>query len=102
MFPNKDQLNDEIKETHEAFKDCFIMDEATNQGFIGRAKFLSYKKEDCYNGEKSYVPLLYSPHVNLNHTLTTCYDEENLMHVGLSHRFRDKDCTFIYYSHINE
>ena len=102
VFPKREELNEETKPTQDAYMDCFRMDEATNQGIIGRAKFLKYKKNDCYNGDKSYEDLLYSPHVNLNHTLTACNDEDNLLHIGLSHRFRDKDCTFIYYSHLNQ
>ena len=102
IFPEKKELNEETKIVQESYMDYFIMNNESNQKFIGRDKFLKYKINDCYNGEKSFIPLLYSPHVNLNHTLTVYEKDDDLLQVGLTSRFRDKDCTFVYYSHLNQ
>lgn len=102
IFPRRNTFTEDANSKQDNYKDCFKINEGSNQKYIGREKYFKYKKNECFNGEKSFLPLLYSPHVNLNHTLTKCNNGENLVEIGLSSRFRDKDCTFVYYSHLDD
>ena len=101
LFPTKDELNTEAPITQELYLKSFYINEATNQDKIGNKLYLSDFNTESYTEEKSYRNLLFSPHVNLNHTMNFC-DNKDILQVGLSYRFRNKDCTFVYYSRLNK
>ena len=100
-FPHKEELNTEAPIIQELFKKPFYINEATNQDKIGEDKYLKNVNRESYTEEKSYRNLLFSPHVNLNHTMSFC-DNKDILQVGLSYRFRNKDCTLVYYSRLNQ
>ena len=97
LLPQKEELNTEAPTTQELFLNSFYINEATHQKNVGEDKYYKYVDKESYTEEKSYRNLLYSPHVNLNHTLTYC-DNKDILQVGLTYRFRNKDCTMVYYS----
>ena len=101
LFPTKDELNTEAPITQELYLKSFYINEATNQDKIGNKLFLSDFNTESYTEEKSYRNLLFSPHVNLNHTMSFC-NNKDILQVGLSYRFRNKDCTLVYYSRLNK
>ena len=101
LFPTKDELNTEAPITQELYLKSFYINEATNQDKIGNKLFLNDFNTESYTEEKSYRNLLFSPHVNLNHTMNFC-DNKDILQVGLSYRFRNKDCTLVYYSRLNK
>ena len=101
LFPHKEELNTEAPIIQELFKKPFYINEATNQDKIGEDKYLKNVNRESYTEEKSYRNLLFSPHVNLNHTMSFC-DNKDILQVGLSYRFRNKDCTLVYYSRLNQ
>ena len=100
MLPQKEELNTEAPTTQELYLNSFYINEPTHQKNVGEEQYLKYYDRESYTEEKSYRNLLYSPHVNLNHTLTYC-DNKKLLQVGLTYRFRNKDCTMVYYSRLN-
>lgn len=97
LLPQKEELNTEAPTTQELFLNSFYINEATHQKNVGEDKYYKYVDKESFTEEKSYRNLLYSPHVNLNHTLTYC-DNKDILQVGLTYRFRNKDCTMVYYS----
>ena len=97
-IPSKDELNEDAPKLQDQYLDPFNLNYFTNQDFIGRKEYLKYHKHESNTEEKSVKTLLYSPHVNLKHTLTLCEDKVNLMEMGFSNRFRNKACTMVYYS----
>ena len=97
----KDELNTEAPITQELFLKSFYINEATNQNKIGKSLYYKEYNSESYTEEKSYRNLLFSPHVNLNHTMSFC-DNKDMLQVGLSYRFRNKDCTLVYYSRLNK
>ena len=99
LLPQKEDLNTDPPNTQELFLQSFPINEATNQKNVGEGKYFHYINRESFTEEKSYRNLLYSPHVNLNHTLTFC-EQKNILQVGLTYRFRNKDCTMIYYSRL--
>ena len=101
LFPTKDELNTEAPITQELYLKSFYINEATNQDKIGNKLYLSDFNTESYTEEKSYRNLLFSPHVNLNHTMNFC-DNKDILQVGLSYRFKNKDCTLVYYSRLNK
>ena len=101
LFPTKDDLNTEAPMLQELYKKSFFINEATNQDKIGEKLYLKNLNKESYTEEKSYRNLLFSPHVNLNHTMSFC-DNKDILQVGLSYRFRNKDCTLVYYSRLNQ
>ena len=101
LFPTKDELNTEAPMLQELYKKSFFINEATNQDKIGDKLYLKNLNKESYTEEKSYRNLLFSPHVNLNHTMSFC-DNKDILQVGLSYRFRNKDCTLVYYSRLNQ
>ena len=48
--------------------------------------------------KKSYKELLLAPHISINHSLKSV-NKLDLLETGMNFRFRDKNCTFVYYSH---
>ena len=97
ILPQKEDLNTDPPNTQELYLQSFKINEATNQKNVDEKKYFNYINRESFTEEKSYRNLLYSPHVNINHTLTLC-EEKNILQVGLTYRFRNKDCTMIYYS----
>lgn len=98
IIPPKDELNEDAPKLQDQYLNPFNLNYFTNQDFIGRKGYLNYYKHESSTEEKSVKTLLYSPHVNLKHTLTLCEDKVNLMEMGFSNRFRNKACTIVYYS----
>ena len=101
LFPTKEELNTEAPITQELYLKSFFINEATNQDYIGEKNYYKFSNRESYTEEKSYRNLLFSPHVNLNHTMSFC-DNKDILQVGLSYRFRNKDCTLVYYSRLNQ
>ena len=101
LFPTKEELNTEAPITQELYLKSFFINEATNQNNIGEKNYFKYSNRESYTEEKSYRNLLFSPHVNLNHTMRFC-DNKDILQVGLSYRFRNKDCTLVYYSRLKQ
>ena len=101
LFPTKEELNTEAPITQELYLKSFFINEATNQNNIGEKNYFKYSNRESYTEEKSYRNLLFSPHVNLNHTMSFC-DNKDILQVGLSYRFRNKDCTLVYYSRLKQ
>ena len=99
IYPNKDVLNSEAPVVQPDYLETFLIDSHTNQNFIGRSKYFSYKITEPFTEEKSYKTLLLGPHININHSLK-CVGRKNLLEMGINFRFRDKNCTLIYYSHL--
>ena len=99
LFPKKEDLNTEAPNAQELYIKSFDINDATNQKNVGELQYFKFINRESCTEEKSYKNLLYSPHVNLNHTLTFC-EQKNILQVGLTHRFRNKDCTLIYYSRL--
>ena len=81
------------------YRENFLIDTHTNQNFIGRSKYLNYKITEPFTEEKSYKTLMIGPHININHCLK-CIGRKNLLEMGINFRFRDKNCTLVYYSHL--
>ena len=98
IYPNKDMLNSEAPMIQQDYTETFIIDSHTNQNIIGRSKYFNYKTNEPYTEEKSYKSLMIGPHINLNHSLK-CIGRRNLLEMGVNFRFRDKNCTLVYYSH---
>jgi 5'-AMP-activated protein kinase regulatory beta subunit len=98
VYPNKDMLNSEAPMVQQDYMETFIIDAHTNQNIIGRSKYFNYKTSEPYTEEKSYKSLMIGPHVNLNHSLK-CIGRRNLLEMGINFRFRDKNCTLVYYSY---
>ena len=101
LFPTKEELNTEAPVTQELYLKSFFINEATNQEYIGEKNYFKFSNRESYTEEKSYRNLLFSPHINLNHTISFC-DNKDILQIGLSHRFRNKDCTLVYYSRLNQ
>ena len=99
LLPQKEDLNTDAPNTQELFLKPFSLNEATNQKNVGEGQYLKYINTESHTEENSYKNLLYCPHVNINHTLTFC-EEKKVLQVGLTYRFRNKDCTMVYYSRI--
>ena len=99
IYPNKDVLNSEAPVVQQDYLETFFIDSHTNQNFIGRSKYFSYKITEPFTEEKSYKTLLLGPHININHSLK-CVGRKNLLEMGINFRFRDKNCTLVYYSHL--
>ena len=99
LLPQKEDLNTDAPNTQELFLKPFSINEATNQKNVGEGQYLKYINTESHTEENSYKNLLYCPHVNINHTLTFC-EEKKVLQVGLTYRFRNKDCTMVYYSRI--
>ena len=99
-FPNKEELNTEAPIAQELFLKSFYINDATNQNIIGEKQYLKYFNKESFTEEKSYRNIFFSPHVNLNHTLKFCEKNKNILQVGSSYRFRNKNCTIVYYSKI--
>lgn len=96
-------LNTELPTANEEQIDTFEISSSTNQEIIGKSKFLKYKKKfESNSDQKCFKSLQSCPHVNIDHTLVACEKSNTLFQIGLSHRFRQKGCTFIYYSHLKE
>ena len=98
-FPQKEDLNTEAPNAQELYIKSFDINDATNQKNIGEGQYFKYINRESCTEEKSYKNLLYSPHVNLNHTITFC-EQKKILQVGLTYRFRNKDCTIVYYSRL--
>ena len=99
VYPNKDALNSEAPMVQQDYRENFLIDTHTNQNFIGRSKYLNYKITEPFTEEKSYKTLMIGPHININHCLK-CIGRKNLLEMGINFRFRDKNCTLVYYSHL--
>ena len=99
IFPQKEELNTDPPIAQELYLKSFYINEATNQKNVGKKQFFKYINIESFTEEKSYRSLLYSTHVNLNHTLTFC-EEKQILQVRLTYRFRNKDCTLVYYSRL--
>ena len=97
-FPKKDDLNTEAPVIQPDFLETFLIDTRSNQNFIGRSQYLNFQTREAFTEEKSYKELMMAPHISLNHSLKNV-DKSNLMEVGINFRFRDKNCTLVYYSH---
>jgi 5'-AMP-activated protein kinase regulatory beta subunit len=97
IYPNKDMLNTEAPAVQQDYLESFYIDSHTNQNIIGRSKFLNYKITEPFTEEKSYKTLLFGPHISINHSLK-CIKNSVLLEMGINHRFRDKNCTLVYYS----
>ncbi len=99
IYPNKDALNSEAPMVQQDYLETFLIDSHTNQNFIGRSKYFNYKITEPFTEEKSYKTLMIGPHININHSLK-CGERNNLLEMGINFRFRDKNCTLVYYSHL--
>lgn len=99
IYPTKDVLNSEAPVVQQDYLETFLIDSHTNQNFIGRSKYFSYKITEPFTEEKSYKTLLLGPHININHSLK-CVGKKNLLEMGINFRFRDKNCTLVYYSRL--
>ena len=97
-FPTKDDLNIEAPVVKEDYLETFFIDSHTNQNFIGRSLYLNFKTNESFTEEKSYKKLLLAPHISINHSLKSV-SKLDLLETGMNFRFRDKNCTFVYYSH---
>ena len=97
-FPTKDDLNIEAPVVQPNYLDTFLIDRPTNQNFIGRSLYLEYKTTEPFTEEKSYKELMMAPHITINHSLKSV-DKLDLLETGMNFRFRDKNCTLIYYTH---
>ena len=97
-FPSKDDLNIEAPVVKEDYLETFLIDSHTNQNFIGRSLYLNFKTNEPFTEEKSYKELLLAPHISINHSLKSV-NKLDLLETGMNFRFRDKNCTLIYYSH---
>ena len=97
-FPTKDDLNMEAPVVQQDYLDTFLIDKHTNQNFIGRSQYLEYKTIEPFTEEKSYKELMMAPHISINHSLKSV-DKLDLLETGMNFRFRDKNCTLVYYSH---
>jgi len=100
ILPQREELNTEAPATQELYLKSFYINNPTNQKNVGEPEYFKFINRESYTEEKSYRNLLYSPHVNLNHTLTFC-EEKQILQVGMTYRFRNKDCTMVYYSRLN-
>ena len=97
-FPTKDDLNIEAPTVKPDYLETFLIDSHTNQNFIGRSLYLNFKTNEPFTEEKSYKELLLAPHISINHSLKNV-DKLDLLETGMNFRFRDKNCTLVYYSH---
>ena len=97
-FPTKDDLNIEAPAVQPNYLETFLIDQHTNQNFIGRSQYLEYKINEPFTEEKSYKELMMAPHISINHSLKSV-DKLDLLETGMNFRFRDKNCTLVYYSH---
>ena len=97
-YPTKDVLNSEAPVIQQDYLETFLIDSHTNQNFIGRSKYFDFKTTEPFTEEKSYKTLLLGPHININHSLK-CVGKKNLLEMGINFRFRDKNCTLVYYSY---
>ena len=80
------------------YLETFLIDRPTNQNFIGRSQYLEYKTTEPFTEEKSYKELMMAPHITINHSLKSV-DKLDLLETGMNFRFRDKNCTLVYYTH---
>ena len=92
-------MNSEAPVVQQDYLETFLIDSHTNQNFIGRSKYFNYKITEPFTEEKSYKTLLLGPHININHSLK-CVGKKNLLEMGINFRFRDKNCTLVYYSRL--
>ena len=97
-FPTKDDLNIEAPVVVPNYLETFLIDRPTNQNFIGRSQYLEYKTTEPFTEEKSYKELMMAPHITINHSLKSV-DKLDLLETGMNFRFRDKNCTLVYYTH---
>ena len=97
-FPSKDDLNIEAPVVKEDYLETFLINSHTNQNFIGRSLYLNFKTNEPFTEEKSYKELLLAPHISINHSLKSV-NKLDLLETGMNFRFRDKNCTLVYYSH---
>ena len=101
QFPTKDDLNMEAPVVQQDYLDTFLIDKHTNQNFIGRSQYLEYKTIEPFTEEKSYKELMMAPHISINHSLKSV-EKLDLLETGMNFRFRDKNCTLVYYTHQNK
>ena len=97
-FPTKDDLNIEAPVVVPNYLETFLINHPTNQNFIGRSQYLEYKTTEPFTEEKSYKELMMAPHITINHSLKSV-DKLDLLETGMNFRFRDKNCTLVYYTH---
>ena len=91
-------MNIEAPAVKEDYLETFLIDSHTNQNFIGRSQYLDFKTNEPFTEEKSYKELLPAPHISINHSLKSV-NKLDLLETGINFRFRDKNCTLVYYSH---
>ena len=76
----------------------YNIDFYTRQGIIGKKGFLNFYEKNLLSENISYKNIMICPHVNLNHTILSCEKiEDNYIRSGISHRYKHKYLTIIYY-----
>ena len=81
----------------------FNLDNESIQNNIGNSKFYDFEQRNFYSSYKSYIGISGYRHNILQHIiLPKNNDEEFEIKIGLSHRYREKAITIIYYNRSSE
>ena len=76
----------------------FNLDNESIQNSIGNTKFYDFEQRNFYSSDKSYLGISGYRHNILQHILLpNDNNEEYEIKIGLSHRYREKAITVIYY-----
>ena len=95
-FPSDDNIIP-LPLPNKIYYKTFNLDNYSRQKNIGNKQFLNYSEKYCYTYEMSSKPIFIFGHVNLNHLISTRNKKRMNIKNCMSFRFREKDCTFIYY-----
>ena len=98
LLPQKEDLNTDPPNTKELYLQSFKINEATNQKNVVKKNILIMLIESLLL-KKNLIGIYYTVLMYINHTLTL-YEEKNILQVGLTYRFRNKDFTMVYYSRL--
>ena len=95
-FPSGDNIMP-LPLPNKIYYKTFNLDNYSHQKNIGNKNFLNYSEKYSFTYEMSSKPIFIFGHVNLNHLISIRNKKMiNVKHC-MSFRFREKDCTFIYY-----
>jgi 5'-AMP-activated protein kinase regulatory beta subunit len=99
-LPNKEEMNFDAPSIPFHYSLPYNIDFYSRQKKIGKNGFLNFYEKDLLSENISYKNIMICPHVNLNHICLSCdkiEDNCKYMRSGVTHRYKHKYLTIIYY-----
>ena len=101
IYPDYITLNKPFNSHH--FKKVFNINNESKQKKIGIEKYYQFKLNNSYSSNKSYLNIPSYKNTILNHIIFQKKLKKNInIKIGLSHRYRGKETTFIYYNYFSK